>query len=266
MLAALIVVFREVIEAGLIIGIVLAATKGLTGRTQYISGGVITGIIGSCIIAYFADAIGTALEGVGQEIFNASILGIAVIMLTWHNIWMATHGREIAQKIKAVGHDVKMGEQSLLALGIVVCTAVLREGSEVVLFLYGIIASGGQTISSMITGGCLGLVGGAVLSALTYFGMLKIRASSLFRVTKILLAFLAAGMAAQSILYLQQSGFITTLSDPLWDTSFLIEDGTLIGQSLKALMGYTATPNGFQLTAYALTLIINFGLTQKDKK
>ena len=103
MLAALLVVFREVIEAGLIVGIVLAATKGVPRRGLWVCYGVAGGIAGACLVAAFADQIAPLFAGSGQELFNASILFLAVGMLTWHNVWMASHGRTIAQETRAVG-------------------------------------------------------------------------------------------------------------------------------------------------------------------
>src|ERR1700760_63269 len=120
MLGALIIVFREVIEAGLIVGIVLAVTKGLRGSRLLVGLGVIAGIIGASLVAVFAGAIADALQGVGQEVFNAAILLIAVAMLTWHNVWMATHGREMARELKAAGLEVVSGKRTLAALAIVV--------------------------------------------------------------------------------------------------------------------------------------------------
>src|SRR6201996_272304 len=135
MLGALIIVFREVIEAGLIVGIVLAVTKGLAGGRFAIAMGVLVGVVGASLVAAFAGAIGEALAGVGQEVFNASILLIAVAMLTWHNVWMASHGRELATEVKEVGAQVRAGRRSIAALGVVVAVAVMREGSEIVLFM-----------------------------------------------------------------------------------------------------------------------------------
>ena len=77
------------------------------------------------------------------EIFNATILLIAVVMLTWHNVWMASHGRELAADVKRVGEAVRSGSQSIFALGVVCAVAVMREGSEVALFMYGLVASAG---------------------------------------------------------------------------------------------------------------------------
>ena len=147
MLGALIIVFREVIEAGLIVGIVLAATRGVAHRGLWVTIGVAGGVVGASIVAMFAGVISDAFQGSGQELFNASVLGVAVIMLMWHNAWMARHGREIADEMRRVGAAVSEGAKPLTALAVVVGLAVLREGSEVVLFLYGILASG-TTVSA----------------------------------------------------------------------------------------------------------------------
>src|SRR5581483_1672704 len=183
MLSALLIVFREVIEAGLVVGIVLAATNGVPRRGLAISGGVFGGIAGALLVAAFAGELASLFEGSGQELFNASILLLAVVMLTWHNVWMASHGRDMARELKAAGHDVVTGKRTLAALGIVVGVAVLREGSEVVLFLYGIAAQGGTSTASLLAGGALGLAGGAAVSALIYLGLLAVPVGRLFSVT-----------------------------------------------------------------------------------
>ena len=141
MLAALIIVFREVFEAGLIIGIVLAVTRGVDHRGSWIGGGVLAGVLGASLVAVFAGALSAAFAGTGQELFNAGILGLAVVMLTWHNVWMARHGRALAAEIRAAGEAVIAGSKTLAGLAVVVGVAVLREGFEVVLFLYGVVVS-----------------------------------------------------------------------------------------------------------------------------
>src|ERR1700742_256308 len=171
MLSALLIVFREVIEAGLIVGIVLAATVGVPRRSTFVALGVLGGVFGACLVALFAGELASLFQGSGQELFNAAILLVAVAMLTWHNVWMASHGREMARELKAAGHEVITGKRTLAALAIVVGVAVLREGSEVVLFLYGIIAQGGASATAMTAGGVLGLLAGAGVSALIFFGL-----------------------------------------------------------------------------------------------
>src|SRR6201996_9302769 len=208
MLATLIIVFREVIEAGLIVGIVLAATRGVPLRSRYVALGVAAGVAGACLVAAFAGELSSLFEGSGQELFNASVLLLAVAMLTWHNVWMARHGREMATHMRAIGAEVSSGQRTLLALAIVVGVAVLREGSEVVLFLYGIAAQGGTSASGMVVGGGLGLLAGAAVSALMYFGLLTIPAGKLFQVTSGLITLLAAGMAAQAVIFLQNGGVL----------------------------------------------------------
>src|SRR5580704_16716541 len=173
MLGALIIVFREVIEAGLIVGIVMAVTQGVHGSRLVIAAGVAAGVVGASLVAAFAGAIANGLAGIGQEIFNASILLVAVVMLIWHNVWMASHGRELAADVKRVGDAVRTGSRSIVALGVVCAVAVMREGSEVALFMYGLVASGGSTMSELLAGSLLGLLAGAAVTAVTYLGLVK---------------------------------------------------------------------------------------------
>src|SRR5437588_238964 len=112
LLAALIIVFREVFEAGLIIGIVLAVTGSVPHRNRWIVGGVMAGALAACVVAAFAGALSQLFAGMGQELFNAAILSVAVMMLTWHNVWMARHGREIAGEMRAVGQAVAFLESA----------------------------------------------------------------------------------------------------------------------------------------------------------
>ena len=228
MLGALIIVFREVLEAGLIVGIVMAATRGVAGRGQWVTIGIVAGVLGASVVAMFAGVISDAFQGSGQELFNASVLGIAVLMLMWHNAWMARHGREIADEMRRVGTAVSEGSKPLTALAIVVGLAVLREGSEVVLFLYGILASG-TSVSATLLGGVLGIVAGAAFTALTYFGLLAIPSRHIFSVTSWLIALLAAGMAAQSVHFLNNAGLVQALDQTVWDTSWLLSESSIFG-------------------------------------
>ncbi|HMH64859.1 MAG TPA: FTR1 family protein [Rhizomicrobium sp.] len=256
MISALIIVFREVIEAGLIVGIVLAATAGVPFRGRAVALGVGAGVLGACLVAAFAGELANLFQGSGQEFFNASILLLAVAMLTWHNVWMASHGREMARELKAAGHQVKTGERTLTALGIVVGVAVLREGSEVVLFLYGIAAQGGTSAGAMVAGGALGLVAGGAVSALMYFGLLTIPPGKLFQVTSGLITLLAAGMAAQAVIFLQNGGWLEFFTGTVWNTSWLIKEDSITGRLLHTLVGYSEAPNGAQLLAYGATIVM----------
>ncbi len=260
MIAALIIVFREVIEAGLVVGIVLAATRGVPSRGLWVGYGIGGGVAGACLVAVFAGAIANAFAGSGQELFNAVILLVAVVMLAWHNVWMARHGRAIAAAVKAVGDAVAAGSRTMAALAIVVGIAVLREGSEVVLFIYGIAVSSNETATAMATGGVTGVLLGAGVSAMMYYGLLRIPARHLFSVTSWLIALLAAGMAAQAVAFLQLAGVVTAFAQTLWDTSNFLADNSVLGKVLQTLIGYTDRPTALQLLVYLATLTTIFVL------
>lgn len=265
MLASLLIVFREVIEAGLIVGIVLAATKGVAGRGRWVGLGIVAGVLGASLVATFAGKIAGLFQGSGQEIFDASILILAVLMLTWHNVWMAGHGRALAREMKQVGAQVLAGERPMAALAVVVGIAVLREGSEVVLFLYGIASQGGTSTAALLGGGALGVAAGAVVTALMYYGLLAIPAHRLFSVTAGLITLLAAGMAAQAILFLQQGGYLEFLTNTVWDTSWLLKQDSIAGRLLHTLVGYNDSPNGAQILVYAATVIAIVLLTRIER-
>lgn len=260
MFAALIIVFREVFEAGLIVGIVMAATRAIPAHKRWIFGGVAAGVVGSCIVALFANALSQAFSGSGQEVFNAAVLGVAVVMLTWHNVWMARHGRELAMSFKAAGEAVADGSKSLAALAAVVALAVLREGFEVVMFLYGVLATDGATAYSVFVGGLGGLVLGMLVCLATYGGLLTIPDRYLFGVTGILIAFLAAGMAAQAVNFLEQANVVTALDATVWDTSRFLSESSAVGRALHTLIGYADRPTAMQLLVYLAVLAVMFTL------
>lgn len=260
--AALLLVFREMIEAGLIVGIVLGATRGIPRRGRYIVGGIAGGLLGAALVAVFAGQLGNAFEGMGREVFNAAILLFAVLMLAWHNIWMAHHGKQLAREMKAVGEDVSFGKKSLMALAIVVGIAVLREGSEVVLFMYGLAAADASKNMAMLQGGAVGVVLGVALSALMYAGLLRIPLRYFFRATGMMITLLAAGLAAKAVHLLQQAGFINLWQKKLWDTSHLLSDSSVFGEMLHVLVGYSDKPNGLQVLVYVLTITVITLLTR----
>lgn len=256
MLASLIIVFREVFEAGLIIGIVAAATRGIPRKGSFIAGGVGAGVVGAVILAGFAGALSDALAGKGQEVFNASVLAVAVVMLGWHNLWMASHGREMTRELRAMGGAVAAGDKSLIAMAIVVGIAVLREGAEVVLFMYGIAASSNEGWAALLLGGVLGIVLGAAVSFSLYLGLLAIPVQRLFSVTSWLIALVAAGMAGQAAAILAGIDLIPSWGYQLWDTSWLLKQDSIPGRAFHALVGYSDRPIGVQLVAYLVVLAV----------
>jgi high-affinity iron transporter len=255
MFVSMIIVFREAMEAGLIVGIVLAATVGVARRARWIAGGIAVGVVGASLVAAFAAALSNAFEGAGQELFTASILLFAVIMLSWHILWMSHHARAMARELREVGQQVRLGQRSLAALAVVVAVAVLREGSEVVLFLYGVAAASNADPLAMAVGGVAGLALACATSWLLYRGLVIIPLHRLFSVTNGLIALLAAGMAGQAAAILHSIDLLPGWGEQVWNTSFILADDSFLGRSLHALVGYSARPSGIQLAAWAATLL-----------
>ena len=250
MFGTALIVFREVLEAALIVGIVGAATQGIAGRRLWIAAGIAAGILGSLLVAAGAEAISTLAEGMGQELFNAAILGIAVAMLAWHNIWMSVHGRNLATRARSIGGEIRAGSRALPVLMIVIAVAVLREGSETVLFLYGVAVSAESSSAAMLAGGAIGLAAGVAIGWMLFAGLLRIPLKWFFAATSFLVLLLAAGMAAQAARFLIQANVLPSLASPLWDSSALVSNASIAGKALQGLLGYDAQPSGMQVAFF----------------
>lgn len=256
MLGSAIIVFRETLEAALIIGIIAVATRNLRGRNAWLSAGIVAGVLGSLLVALFTGRIAELAEGLGQELLNAGILLVAAAMLAWHNIWMARHGMQLAREAKQLGADVRSGSREMSALALVVGLAILREGSETALFLYGLLSGGSESPASVLGGGALGLLLGGAAGVALYLGVLRVPARHFFSATSALVLLLAAAMASQAARFLVQADLLPSLAAPLWDTSWLLNDQSLPGRLLHTLAGYEAMPSGIQVVFYVVTLVL----------
>lgn len=254
MLATAVIVFREVLEAALIVAIVLGASRGLAGRGRWVGAGIGLGLLGASLVALMVADLATDFSGTGQALLNATILLTAVGMLAWHNIWMRAHGRKLATELSTVGAQVQSGSRPLVALMIVTLVAVMREGSEAVLFLWAITTGGGKSLS-MILGGAGGVVAGVLVGVLLYRGLLRIPLRHFFSFTSWLILFLSAGLAAQAAGFLNQAGLLPALGNSLWNTSHVLSQSSVVGQLLHILVGYIARPSGIELLFYVGTLL-----------
>ena len=255
MFATAVIVFREVLEAAIIIAVVAAATRTLPGRNRWLAAGICAGLLGSAFVALGTERIAAAASGIGEEIFNASVLGIAVAMLAWHNLWMSSHGAALAANARHLGGEIRDGRRQCSVLVAVVGLAILREGSETVLFLYGIAASEGGAAPAMLAGALIGVVAGAAVGYTMYSGLLRIPLRWFFAATGLLVLFLAAGMASQAARYLIQADMLPSLAAPLWDTSALVSGNSIGGSILHSLVGYDPRPAGMQIVFYVLVLV-----------
>lgn len=265
MLGVALLVFREVLEAALIVSIVAAATRGVLRRGLYISAGIGLGVLGAILVALCAGAIAEAVNGNGPELFNACVLFAAVAMIGWHVIWMSSHARELVQHMQSIGGAVKAGSSSLTMLFAVVALAVLREGSEIVLFLYGM-AAGGAGVAGLLIGIPLGIIAGVAVGVALYFGLLRIPLRYFFTATNWMLVLLAAGLASTAARFLVQANLLPALGTQVWNTSALLDNGSVVGQALHILIGYDAHPSGIQIVFWLMTvvlLVIGMGLTAR---
>ncbi|MDB2415320.1 FTR1 family protein [Rickettsiales bacterium] len=253
MFSSFIVTFREVLEMALIVGVMLAVTKGLEGRGKWVSLGFLAGIAGSAVVAMFTETISNFAEGIGQELFNAMVLFTASLLIGWTAVWMRNHAREMIVKIKEQGKRVVDGDLPKVTLSIIIALAVLREGSEIVLFTYGMIASG-KAISTILMGSFAGVTTGAILGAALYFGLVKVPTKYIFQVTTWILLLLTAGMSSMGAKYLVAAGYFESSSNIIWDTSSILSENSIAGQILHALFGYSAQPMAIQAVFYVVTL------------
>jgi|SRR5882762_7821903 len=258
MFGAMLIVFRESLEAALVIGIVAAATRPIPGRGWWIALGAAAGVAGAVGVAAIARTISLMAGGTGQELFTATVLALAVAMLAWHNVWMASHGKEMAMQARDVGRSVVRGDAALMAIVTAIALTVLREGSETVLFLIGIASAAGTTRATLAFGSLLGLGAGGAAGWLMYAGLLRVPVKQLFVVTGWLILLLAAGMAGQFARVLIQANLLPALASPLWDTSSVMPDDSALGTLLHALLGYQAQPSATQVLFYFAALVSIF--------
>lgn len=259
MLPTFVIFFREILEISIILSIIAVATRGIVGRTRWILGGIVGGVLGACAVAYFADRIADMMHGMGQEMFNAAVLLLAAFMIGWTVVWMKKHVRHVVTKIKRVGACVQQGEMPLYALAMVVSMCMWREGSEIVLFMYGILTATEESVASIIAGGVAGACLAAAIGYGLYVGFIKIPTRHFFQVTEWVLMLLAAGLALQATGYLIAADVVPPLVPQVWDSSAMLSETSVVGQILHAMVGYTAQPSLAQLLAYAGTLGLILG-------
>lgn len=257
MLLPFIITFREVLEIALIISLMFVATKGLENLSKWIGLGLLLGVLGSFLIAVFIEGISNFANGLGQELFNGIIALSASILIGWTAVWVSSHGKAIANSIKQKGLDVVAGKLPVKTIVLIIMLAVLREGSEIVLFSYGMILSG-KTIMLIVVGSILGSLAGAVVGALLYFGMVKINTKYIFKITSYLLIFIAAGMAAVAGKFFAAAGYFSFGSDIIWDTSSLLSQKSVFGEILHIFFGYSDSPMIVEALFYGVFLMIIF--------
>jgi high-affinity iron transporter len=249
-----IVVFREFVEITLLLGVIMAATKPVTNSKTYIALGVLVGMVLAALFALSARTITETFGGLGDEIFDSCVLLLTAAIISWTVVWMQGYTKKIRLNLNKLSADIKTGSASHFMLAIVVAMAILREGAELILFVYSIVSVDNMSSHQYIFGIGIGALAGLTAGGVIYFGLIKYAGKYIFKVSTILLTLIAAGLAAEAAGILTSAGIIESCSDQVWDTSWLVNNYSIIGQILNITIGYDAKPNGMQIIFYFLSI------------
>lgn len=263
MISAMVIVFREMLEMALVVGVLLAATRGIAGSRYWIGLGIVGGIVGATLFALGMEQVESSFAGDGEFMFNALLLCIASLLIAWTVFWMSRHGREMSQRMQAVGDSVREGSLPATALALVSLAAVTREGGEAVFFMFG----AAQVLQDegwvMLVGGLAGGIAALGVGALLYFGLARIPLHRLFAVASWLLMLVAAGMASQAAWNLVAINWLPPVVDTLWNSSAWLPQESLIGELLHVLIGYDEAPSGMQLIVFVVALVVMATIYQR---
>lgn len=307
MFATGLIIFREALEAALFIGIMAAATRGLVGRWRAILLGIIAGVAGSVAVAGMMGQISNMADGAGSDWFNIIVLTAAFLMLMWHVVWSQKHGRELAGQARQIGAKgslwaitlaialivLREGSESVLfvtgalasnepAPVVMQAEALPQEvdytkalpqavdytsAAPVETVAPEVAAQSALSTFDVVVGGMAGLAGGVLVGRILYLGLARIPVGRLFSITNVFVVLLAAGMMGQVGRKLVQADVLPSGTNPLWDTSNLINPESGMGTFLHALLGYDAQPSlmhvvffvfGFLAIVLAERLAVNF--------
>jgi len=247
--AALVLAFREGLEAALILGIVLGVLRRVGRRDQvnvvWLGAGLAALLsIGAGIGLY---ALGISFEGRAEEVFEGLAMLSAAGVLTWMIFWMDKQGRQIQAGLEQDARRAATsgGSWAIFSLAFL---AVLREGIELALFLTA--ATFTATAAATLLGGLLGLGLAALAGWLIFFSTARLDVGAFFRVTSVLLIFFAAGLVAHGIHELNEAGIVPAVVEHVWDTNRVLDENSGGGQVLKALLGYNGNPSLTEVVAY----------------
>ena len=263
------IVWRESVEALLVVGILYswlsASSEGRQGL-RWLWGGVAAGLVLAAALALALLGVSSWLSDEGQEWFQAIMALVACGLVVQMVLWMRQHGRSLKRELES-GASQQIQHSNWWGLLILVMVAVAREGSETVVFLYGMIASGettGQAWSLALAGG-LGFVAALATFWLLQLGGKFITWRRFFKLTEILLLLLAGALLVNGTDHLISLEVLPTLMDPVWNSSWLLDASHGFGKILANFVGYRAYPALSQVLVWLLYwAIVLFALRRVD--
>ena len=255
MLLTFLILFRESLEAFLLVGILLAYLRRIGGErySRWIYVGVAAGLIASVVAAFILQVVVDQFSNeFYRAILSAAIMFTATCILTYMAIWMHRQARAHTDHAKRLLQDY-MTAGNVIGIAMLAFFSVWREGLETVLFLSAL-AYTGQGLS--LAGGLLGMVLAVLLIWMLISGTQRVPLQIFFRYTSLLLIVIAAGLLGSAVAMLQSAGFPLGPSAPLFDISSILPDTTGLGVFLRGLFGYNATPTPPQFALWAVYLLV----------
>ncbi|MHB8482844.1 MAG: FTR1 family iron permease [Nitrospiria bacterium] len=258
MIGTFIISWRESIEAALLVGILMVYLKKIGQRQNlvYIYIGVLSGILASILFGYLSNKASFLFEGIGEDVFSAVILLLAVVILTYMVIWMSESAKNLRGKIHQKV-DSAFEQKKLWALSFLAFSGVFREGIETVLFLWGVFIQnkGTSSFSLFLLSGVAGIILAVVMAWFFFKGFGHLDMKKFFQITGLILLFMSAGMLVSAIGKLESAGLMPPLLTQVWNSSWLIDERTLLGHLFSGFLGYRAKPSLMELLAYLLYFI-----------
>ncbi len=247
MTSAVIIFLREVLEAMLLVSLLMATSAAQGIQRRWIIVGVLAGLVGAGCYAWQFDSISDAFDGVGQEITNGTMLyAISAAIMCYILL--------IFIRYRFQRHVEPTIATSIVLMLTITGLAVTREGAELYIYISGYLLLPDQS-QPILLGGALGAGLGLSIGALIYFAMTMIAPDRRILVGGLLLVPVAAGMSSQATNYLMQADIISSQL-PLWDSSAIVQEGTVVGELLYAFFSYEATPTFIQVAIYGLCLLV----------
>lgn len=251
MLNALIVVWRESLEAMLVIGVLLAWIARQESPARLRRGlwaGVGAGIALALALGFATFAAQSQLQGEALEMFRLGMVMFAAVLITQMVLWMHRHGRTMKREL-----ENQAGRSSgAIGVGAITALAVAREGAETVVFLYGLgMEVGGAQLLGMLGAALAGFVCAATTAWLVARGARFLSYRTVFRASEILLLLIAGALLAGGIDRMISMDWLSPMVDPVWDSSVLLDDGRGAGRLMADFLGYRARPSATLLVAYA---------------
>ncbi len=254
------IVFRECLEISLLLGIIIAITKPIKESIKYIIIGCMLGLVLASLFAFFTKSLTIVLGGLGDELFKSGIMLLTALVISWTVIWMQGYSKKLKKNITELSDRITSGAVSKFMLISVVSTVLLREGAEMLLYIYLFSTLKNTPVDNYITGLGIGALSGFIVGIIIYFGLIKFAGKYIFKISTVLLILIAAGLAAEAAGTLTSAGVIEMFSGQLWDSSWLIEDRSTTGKLLKIIIGYNSRPNIMQMIFYIGTIIFNIAI------